>query len=220
MKPNPVPENPIYEELPASQKDRVEELLSPSLPLRVTANLLGDGVYWRRCCEQRWAICDISHYGDSWKRMFFEKHLENIIELFIPTVTDPTTVLDMVPLCKDYVKRLEITQLLPPIKEPQWEDDHDPDSSSDTDYDPPAIDHFDFSILLHQLSSLEELQLVYRVNQCGMNFEWTMFEMTDKDCLALAKVLKSCTTLKVNTESPRDAAPLHPTEFGALFVIF
>lgn len=121
--------------------------------------------------------------------MFFERHLENIIELFIPDVTDSKTVLDMVPLCMNYVKRLDISQLLPPVKELQQEEEV---------YD--SMDHFDFSILLDKLSSLEELHVVYRVKRCGMNFEWTMFEMTHRDCETLAKAIKSCKSLKVNTE--------------------
>ncbi|XP_044026001.1 dynein regulatory complex subunit 5 [Siniperca chuatsi] len=191
-------EKPIFEELTPIQKDFVQERLSTSLHLHVTANLISDGVYWKRCCEQRWDLCDVSHYGHSWKRMFFERHMENIIELFIPAVTEPKTVLAMVPHCKNYVKRLDISQLLPPVKEPQEEEEeYGSELTSDNEYDRPSMDHFDFNILLDKLINLEELHLVYRVKQCGMNFEWKMFEMTDRDCESLAKALKSCKTLKL-----------------------
>ncbi|XP_041721707.1 dynein regulatory complex subunit 5 [Coregonus clupeaformis] len=191
-------EKPILEELLPSHKDYVLERLSPSLPLQVTANLINDEGYWKRCCKQRWGLCDVSSYGHSWKRMFFERHLENIIELFIPDATDPKTVLDMVPLSRNYVKRLDISQLLPPIKEPQKsEDDDNSDSASDMGMDGPSIDHFDFGILLDKMSHLEELHVVYRVKGCGMNFEWNLFEFTFRDCESLAKALKSCKTLRV-----------------------
>lgn len=197
-----VTEKPVFGALTPIQKEFVQERLSTSLPLHMTANLICDGVYWKRCSEQQWDLCDVSHYGHSWKRMFFERHMEKIIELFIPGVTDPTTILEMVPLCKNYVKRLDISQLLPPIKEPQKEeDDYDSELSFDNDCEEQFMDHFDFNILLHNLTSLEELHLVYQVKQCGMNFEWTMFEMTEKDCESLGKALKSCKTLKVNIES-------------------
>ncbi|KAM6906804.1 dynein regulatory complex subunit 5 [Lycodopsis pacificus] len=195
-----IEEKPIFEDLSPIHKDFVQETLSTSLPLHVTANLISDGVYWKRCCEQRWDICDLAHYGHSWKRMFFERHMENIIELFIPDVTEPKTVLEMVPLCKNYVKRLDISQLLPPIKEPQEEEKKEEDGSKftcDTEYNRPSMDHFDFNMLLNKLTQLEELHLVYRVKQCGMNFEWKMFEMTDRDCESLAKALESCKTLKL-----------------------
>ncbi|XP_056219527.1 dynein regulatory complex subunit 5 isoform X2 [Seriola aureovittata] len=190
-------EKPIFEELRPIHRDFIQEKLSVSLPLRVTAKLISDGVYWKRCCEQRWDLCDVSHYGHSWKRMFFERHMESIIELFIPDVTEPKKVLEIVPLCKDYVKRLDISQLLPPIKEPQnEEEEYGSELASNTDYDEP-LNHFNFSILLDKLTRLEELHLVYRVKQCGMNFEWKMFEMTDRDCESLSKALKSCKTLKL-----------------------
>ncbi|KAM3861034.1 dynein regulatory complex subunit 5 [Diretmus argenteus] len=191
-------ERPIIEELQPAHKAYVLERLSPSLPLHVTANLISDDGYWKRCCKQRWDLCDVSSYGHSWKRMFFERHLENIIELFIPDVTDPKTVLDMVPLCKNYVKRLNISQLLLPIKEPQKAEEEDgSDSANEGGSDGPSMDHFDFGILLDKLPHLEELHLVYRVKRCGMNFQWNMFECTFRDCESLAKALKSCNTLKL-----------------------
>ncbi|KAM9339229.1 dynein regulatory complex subunit 5 [Symphorus nematophorus] len=189
-------EKPIFEGLTPVQKDFVQENLSTSLNLHVTANLIPDGIYWKRCCVQRWDLCDVSHYGHSWRRMFFERHLENTIELFIPDVTEPKTVLEMVPLCKNFVKRLDISQLLPPIKEPQKEEEES-ELTSENEYEEPSIDHFDFNILLDKLTNLEELHLVYRVKNCGMNFEWKMFEMTDRDCVSLANALKSCKTLKL-----------------------
>ncbi|XP_041832384.1 dynein regulatory complex subunit 5 [Melanotaenia boesemani] len=191
-------ENPIFEKLSQIQKDFVQERLSTSLPLHVTASLVPDGVYWKRCCKERWDICDVSHYGDSWKRMFFERHLENIIEGFIPEVTEPKTVLDLVPPCRNYIKKLDISQLLLPTKEPQLKKvEEKSDWSLKIDVDEPHVDHFDFSILLDKLTNLEELHLVYRVKQCGMSFEWAMFQMTDKDCKSLAYALKSCKTLKL-----------------------
>uniref|UniRef100_A0A8C5FF52 T-complex-associated-testis-expressed 1 n=1 Tax=Gadus morhua TaxID=8049 RepID=A0A8C5FF52_GADMO len=182
-------EGMLFKELLPAHKEYVLGRLPPSLPLHVTANLISDPGYWRRCCVQRWNPCDVSQYGHSWKRMFFEKHLENLLELFIPDVTPPQSILELVPLCRDYVLRLDVSQLLPPIKEPG-----NPGRESDVG---PSMDHFDFGLLLDQLSRLEELRLVYRVRGCGMNFEWNLFEFTLRDCEALARALKSCHTLKV-----------------------
>nr|XP_055043110.1 dynein regulatory complex subunit 5 isoform X1 [Misgurnus anguillicaudatus] len=193
-------EKPILDELQPSHKSYVLERLSPSLPLTVTANLISDESYWRRCTEARWGPSDVTAYGNSWKRMFFERHLEGIIEVFIPDVTDTRTVLELVPLCRNYVKRLKISQLLPPIKEPpRFDEDDDSDCVSDAGSDGPSMDHFDFQILLDKLVNLEELHLVYGVKGCGMNFEWNLFEFTFRDCEFLAKALKSCKTLQVFT---------------------
>ncbi|XP_068433181.1 dynein regulatory complex subunit 5 [Clinocottus analis] len=193
-------EKPIFEELSPIHKNFVHERLSTSLPLHKTANLISDGVYWKRCCEQRWDICDLNQYGHSWKRMFLERHLEDIIEFFIPDVTELKTILEMVPLCKNDVKRLNISQLLPPIKDPQkeeQEEDFNSELTSDNEDSGQSMDHFEFDILLNKLPKLEEFHLVYRVKQCGMNFERKMFEMSKRDCESLAKALKSCKTLKL-----------------------
>ncbi|CAG09190.1 unnamed protein product [Tetraodon nigroviridis] len=197
--------NPVYEELTPAHKDFVQERLSTSLPLQITANLIGDGVYWRRCCEQRWNFCDVSCYGHSWKRMFFERHVAHLIEFFVPGVTKPATILDMVPLSNNYIRRLSITQLLPPIKKPPKEVEkveggedkqQELELESETARDQPHLDHFDFNILLHKLTNLQELHLVYRVKNCGMNFEWSLYEMTVGDCESLGRALRSCVTLK------------------------
>lgn len=189
---------PMLDDLRPSHKAYVLDRLPPSLPLNVTANLINDEGYWKKCCMERWGLGDVTAYGKSWKRMFFERHLEKTIELFIPDVTDPKTILDMVPLCKNYVKKLNIAQLLPPIKDPQKGDEDDfSDTGSDSGFDGPSMDHFDFGILLDKLTYLEELHLVYGVKGCGMNFEWNLFEFTFRDCESLAKALKSCKTLRV-----------------------
>uniref|UniRef100_A0A673H7D4 T-complex-associated testis-expressed protein 1-like n=1 Tax=Sinocyclocheilus rhinocerous TaxID=307959 RepID=A0A673H7D4_9TELE len=191
-------ENPILDELTPNYKAYVVQRLPTSLPLTVTANLISDESYWKRCCEGRWAVADVSTYGNSWKCMFFERHLENIIEFFIPDATDTKTVLDVVPLCRNYVKRLKVSQLLPPIREsPRFDEDDRSDCASDTGSEGPSMDHFDFRILLDKLPNLEELNVVYGVKGCGMNFEWNLFAFTFRDCESLAKALNSCKTLQV-----------------------
>lgn len=130
--------------------------------------------------------------------------MEELIELYIPNVTDPMTVEEMVTLCGNYVKRLEISQLLPPVMEPreveEGEEEEEERIELERHSNRASMDHFDFSLLLNKLPSLEELHLMYQVKQCGMNFEWAMFEMSDRDCESLAKALKSCQTLKVNID--------------------
>uniref|UniRef100_A0A670YFX7 T-complex-associated-testis-expressed 1 n=1 Tax=Pseudonaja textilis TaxID=8673 RepID=A0A670YFX7_PSETE len=122
--------------------------------------------------------------------MFFERHLENILKFYIPDTTNPNEVLDLIPLCKEYVKKLEIDQFLPPVKEDVS------DTESDAGIDEPSMDHFDLSLLLPVLPHLEELHLSYGVKDCGMNFEWNLFEFTYRDCCSLANAIKKCPTLK------------------------
>ncbi|XP_075056881.1 dynein regulatory complex subunit 5 [Mixophyes fleayi] len=191
--------NPILEKLLPKHKTKVLDLISTSLPLHVTANLITYEGYWRRCCSERWPICDISHYGSSWKRLFFERHLENLIERFIPDLTHTGPICEAAELSKDYVKRLEIRQLLPPVRLEKKEDEVEEisDSESDAGGELPSMDHFDLNLIALSLCGLEELHLVYGVKGCGMNFEWNLFRFTKRDCSTLAATFKTFRNLKV-----------------------
>jgi hypothetical protein len=186
----------ILNDLLLKHKSKVLERIATCLPLKVTACLVQDEGYWKRCCKARWEICDISAYGDSWKRMYFERNLEKIIEHFIPEQTNDTELNEVLPLSANYVNRLNIKQLLPPVKEVKGLDDDTSDAGSDTG-DGPETDHFDFITVLQALPNLVEFRVTYGVKDCGMNFEWNLFQFTARDCLLLAKCIANCKQLKV-----------------------
>ncbi|NXY15060.1 DRC5 protein, partial [Atrichornis clamosus] len=190
--------NPILDRLLPEHQRKVVDRLSTSLPLAVTANLVSDEDYWKRCCIERWQVCDVSNYGDSWKRMFFERHLENILKFFIPNTTDPKQVLELIPLCKGYVRKLEIDQFLPPLRVDRKEERNDlSDTESDSELSKISTHHYDLRDLITALPHLEELHLTYGVKGCGMNFEWSLFNFTEQDCCNLAAAVKMCRNLKV-----------------------
>ncbi|NXH12482.1 DRC5 protein, partial [Bucco capensis] len=190
--------NPILDRLLPEHQRKVLDRLSTGLPLTVTANLISDEDYWKRCCTERWQVCDISNYGDSWKRMFFERHLGNILKCFIPDTTEPKQVLDLIPLCKDYVRKLEIDQFLPPVHIDQKDEEDDlSDSGSDFGFSKVSTEHYNLKDLITALPHLEELHLTYGVKDCGMNFQWNLFNFTQQDCSNLAAAVKMCHNLKV-----------------------
>ncbi|XP_068088763.1 dynein regulatory complex subunit 5 isoform X2 [Hyperolius riggenbachi] len=191
---------PILEELLPKHQAKVLDKLSTSLPLQITANLIDYEDYWRRCCAERWPVCDTSHYGSSWKRLFLERHLENLIEGFIPDLTDLRPICEVAELSKDYVRKLDLQQLMPPVKLENQKDEEieeASDAGSDAGGELPSMDHFDFSLIAGSLHDLEELRLVYGVKGCGMNFEWNLFRFTDRDCSLLADTFKTFRKLKV-----------------------
>ncbi|KFP89363.1 T-complex-associated testis-expressed protein 1, partial [Apaloderma vittatum] len=190
--------NPILDRLLPEHQRKVLDRLSTGLPLTVTVNLISDEDYWKRCCTERWQVCDVSNYGDSWKRMFLERHLENILKRFIPNTTDPNQVLELIPLCKDHVRKLEVDQFLPPVQVDQKEERDDiSDTGSYNEFDEVPMHHYDLGVLITALPHLEELHLTYGVKDCGMNFEWKLFNFTHRDCSNLAVAVKMCHNLKV-----------------------
>lgn len=189
-------EKPILNELLPKHKENVLNNLSVNIPLTISANLIQNEGYWEKCCKARWEVCDITSYENSWKRMFFEKNLQEQIENFIPETTDVNTIIGTLKLSEKYVQCLKIRQLLPPIKIPQvLTDDDFSDSESDID-DSPAIDHFDFNVAVPLLPDLKELEIIFGVKNCGMNFEWNLFEFTMKDCTFLSRAVRSWRQLK------------------------
>ncbi len=89
-------------------------LLSTKEPILLTAERIPDEIYWQRCCKEILPTCDTANHGGSFKRLFLEKHLQSCIEKYVPLQTDMYDVKDLLGTFEPYIKRLEITELLPP----------------------------------------------------------------------------------------------------------
>ena len=90
------------------------DLLSTREPILLTTEKIPDEMYWQRCCTDLLSSFDPSRHGDSYKRLFLEKHLQKCIERFVPQQTDLFDIKDLLAVMEPYIKRQEITELLPP----------------------------------------------------------------------------------------------------------
>ena len=90
--------DPKYGELMDKHREQLLKNLPTRVPLKVTAPLIYDQNYWERCCKEKWPICDISKYDHSWKRFYFEKNIEEIVENFIPAKSDTKQLFEYVEL--------------------------------------------------------------------------------------------------------------------------
>ncbi|KAG5442089.1 T-complex-associated testis-expressed protein 1 [Clonorchis sinensis] len=191
----------VLAHLDQQQKRRLLDTLPPNMPLKVTAHIIGEDPYWCRCCQEHWKVVDLSRHGGSWKRAFFEKMLEDTIETFVPGHTYTPRLEECVLFAAPYVYRLDIKQLLPPLKQQpkdkNSEDHSDDESDSEQDTLPQKIDHLELGPVLAKLVHLEELAVTYGAKDCGMNFEWSTFQFTSNDCLSLCKALQQHPSIKV-----------------------
>jgi len=188
--------NPILLSLNPRDKVSVLERISISIPLKITAHLIHDESYWKRCCLLKYKGFDVSMHNGSWKRMFFEKHLQHVIENFVPEQTELSVVDEAFDTCKTYVRKLLINQLLPPSKEvKKYEDILSETSAMSLSSESPVVDHFSFEGYLDKLPFLEELEIQYGVRGVGMNFEWSLYQFTLRDCTSLANCLRKCVNL-------------------------
>lgn len=188
--------NPVLDKLAPKDKAKVLEKINVSIPLKITAHLIDDESYWKRCCKTKYNICDVTMHGGSWKRMFFEKYLQGVIESFVPEITEQSVITEAYNASSVYVHRLEINQLLPPSKEPKKIEESFSESAMSLVSDVPVTDHFNFENFLERLPYLEELRIQYGVRGCGMNFDWSLFQFTVRDCSTLANSLSRCENLR------------------------
>ncbi|KAF5398268.1 T-complex-associated testis-expressed protein 1 [Paragonimus heterotremus] len=192
----------VMQYLDDRQKRILLDSLAPDMPLKVTAHVIGEDPYWTRCCHQRWPIIDLSRHGGSWKQAFFERILEETIETFVPGHTYAPRLDECVTFAAPYVHRLDIRQLLPPLKQQHSKDkvsDDGSDDESDSEFssEPQLVDHLDLGPVLAKLAQLEELAISYTVKDCGMNFEWSIFQFTGHDCLNLCKAIQQHPKLRI-----------------------
>jgi hypothetical protein len=57
---------------------------------------------------------DVHDYGNSWKRLYLERHLQEHIETLVPEDFVQSDIESLVHMCSPYVKRLNIRQLQAP----------------------------------------------------------------------------------------------------------
>jgi len=74
----------------------------------------------------------VSDHGGSWKRMYFERRLWRLVETFVPRLSEPEQLVEMVALGGRFVRRLEISELMPPVIRAADKESADADDSEQT----------------------------------------------------------------------------------------
>ncbi|KAM3186704.1 hypothetical protein ACTXT7_003782 [Hymenolepis weldensis] len=206
------------------QLQHVLEALPTSIPLKVAASAISDGFFWKRMTLSRWQFVDIARHGNSWKRAFFEKHVEQTIEEFIPGDTAPVSVAETLEYAAPYIHCIEIKEMLPPTWQSKSKDksslplvnanrtvalndgdsqsefeftEAESTSSEDDDYTDPQADHLDLGPVIKKLDKLTHLSVQYRVRSAKSDFEWDDFLFTGQDCLSFSKVVGAHKSLTV-----------------------
>ncbi|XP_065888616.1 dynein regulatory complex subunit 5-like [Dysidea avara] len=196
-------ERPVLKELLPKHQTLLLSILPTKTPISITGPLIEEETFWERCCKTRWDLCDVSCYDNCWKRMYFERHLEDTLEKFVPPDLSSSMhgdsmkeILALLDLCNPFVKRLDIKQLLPNDRMGGTAEEEDTESLSELSATHKVKDHLDIQYLTKHMSNLEELCVCYRVKNCGMNFEWMLFQFTPTDCKNLCQAVKSSKCLQ------------------------
>eukprot|EP00043_Microstomoeca_roanoka_P009797 m.93346 g.93346 ORF g.93346 m.93346 type:complete len:313 (+) comp14695_c5_seq1:215-1153(+) len=109
--------SPIVDQLPPEFAQRVLDDLPVSLPLDLAMKIIHDDGYWKRAATAMSPqVHDVSKHGHSWKRLFFEKYIQNLIEAYVPGKSAEEPLHRALVLARDYVVQLNISTLQPPSK--------------------------------------------------------------------------------------------------------
>ncbi|KAL2725142.1 dynein regulatory complex subunit 5 isoform X1 [Vespula squamosa] len=187
---------PILKELPnCMDQDVIIETLPTDLPFELTITKITDEHYWERAAKNRWSFNNPNDYGNSWRRLYCERHLAEYLENFEATYFESQRedCMKIVELSSEHVRVLKLralkaTKILVPHKNA---DDHKDDQNYAD-----VVDHIPMSIILPQLPYLTEMSLNMGMIYMDDGFEWRDFEFSVKDCSNLGEGLKTCYYLK------------------------
>nr|XP_050845436.1 dynein regulatory complex subunit 5 isoform X1 [Vespula vulgaris] len=183
---------PILEELSnCMDQDVIIETLPTDLPFELTITKITDEHYWERAAKNRWSFNNPNDYGNSWRRLYCERHLAEYLENFEASYFESQRedCMKILELSSEHVRVLKLHSLKP-TKIPSRLNDND-DSSHDD-----VVDHIPMSIILPQLPYLTEMSLNMGMIYMDDGFEWRDFEFSVNDCSSLGEGLKSCYNLK------------------------
>eukprot|EP00003_Mantamonas_plastica_P007763 TRINITY_DN1659_c0_g1_i17.p1 TRINITY_DN1659_c0_g1~~TRINITY_DN1659_c0_g1_i17.p1 ORF type:complete len:222 (+),score=78.20 TRINITY_DN1659_c0_g1_i17:97-762(+) len=65
-------------------RTKIVKALPISLPLELSSVEIEDELFWQRSAEHRWENNQVKEHGTSWKRLYFEKYVQGLLEEFDP----------------------------------------------------------------------------------------------------------------------------------------
>jgi len=162
---------PALDEIPPEYLDNVIAMLDPSkIDFAVACQHIRTEKFWKRLAVERWPIVDPKQHGNSWKRLFVERHLSELIESYYPSKdnTNFTQLLEQVEAGKHFVHTLQIKQLL---------------------------SNLDLAKALGGLPHLTRLELRYTTRSLGMDYDPSLFGLQLPGAMSLARLIAHSTTL-------------------------
>jgi len=192
---------PLINRVPSHQVTQLTSMLDLNLDIEVAAANIYDENYWRRkALAENWKHLEIAHHGLTWKQLYFEKKIQQLLEDFIPD------------------EELAPESKLDDIYEDD-EDDFDGEHGESKRREPSVseevilahlragqdyvfqlnisqlLSHIDVHVLFRHLSNLSRFCLTYGVRHVGMKYDRSLFGIKMSDTTSLARCLKETHTL-------------------------
>lgn len=157
------------DQLPDKSRALLTEMLPLDLDIGTAATHVHADSYWKRRCQSRkgWKNFELRHHGFSWKQLFYEKNLEELLENFKSNAREDK-LRQQIKASRDYVYSLNIQQLL---------------------------SHINLEILFTELPNFSHLELTYGAKKLRLNYDRSLFGMKFSDAESLSMCLENTATL-------------------------
>ncbi|KAG1660164.1 hypothetical protein FOA52_005264 [Chlamydomonas sp. UWO 241] len=161
--------SPNFGPLPDKYVKKVVDILPIDLPLELAGSTIADEDYWRRRCCSRWSNLEVTAHASSWKQLYFERNLEDVLEQYDPAVNALEDMRRLMMYSRRFAQTIRLRQL-------------------------PS--HLDLAIMFDaMINSPSSLAVQYSLKNVGMEYDRSLFGMKLADCRALAKCLEKTETL-------------------------
>ncbi|CAK8987702.1 Dynein regulatory complex subunit 5 (Flagellar-associated protein 155), partial [Durusdinium trenchii] len=182
--------HPEIKRVPEPQVPALTAMLSTSLDIEVASAHIYDENYWkRRAKATKWKHFEIAHHGMTWKQLYLERRLEELLEGYVPGDEDQAEGQDDLDalLNPDRPERIVEETLLAHLR-----------ASQDYVFGVRVgqlLSHLDHRLLFDSLPNLTRLELTYGVKRVGMQYERSLFGMKMPDATSLASAIQRTSTL-------------------------
>jgi len=170
------PTHPILDEILAQYQESVVASVDlEKIKINTVAKQVICEILWERMALDRWSHgCRVELCGSSWKRLYLERHVQELLEGYFPTSADLEEnfnwkkLVDGVVSAAPYIHTIKLTQLL---------------------------SHLDLAKVFSHFPNLSTLDITYGASDLGMNYDKQLFGMRLTDALSMAKLLQITRTL-------------------------
>jgi len=128
------------------------------------AKKIDSEIFWERLAREKWSELDLSHHGFSWKRLFLERYLSELMEKYYPGPDDGNwqLLLETVLAVRPHVHSLQVREMLC---------------------------HYDLAQICGHLSNLCVLDVTYGNRSMGIDFVSDKVGISEDDATVLGRII-------------------------------
>ena len=142
-------EYPILDCIPSQYIENIVNLIDLSkLLINRASKHVSCSKLWERMSCERWENCRVELHGSSWKRLYLEKHINELLESYYPSPSNISNInlnrlLESIKCASPFIHSIKLNQL-------------------------PS--HLDLSQILPLFNNLSSLDITYKILNVGMNY--------------------------------------------------